>query len=267
MTRGRGSARGRGRGQGPSRGPPATFPNSVPNKQGCWTCGKDHLQRDCPTPRPPRSRNMRSAPLSAACVVRNSHKNMILTSALFPAQAFNDILTDTGAQFSSINKCIADKWKLKVYPPQPGAPQVINGATSSMRTPRIGHVDIPICVHLPLNPRQEVTFARKRFEVVETDSEFIFGVELLRELFPGDALLQFAGPHSCITDAPRPTSVVAARMNTVEASPYVVDEDVDESSDPPHSLSTNSYPRFPVQPDLLYGDPLLAPTSAAPDMQ
>jgi hypothetical protein len=156
---------------------------------------------------------------------------MILTSAVFPSQAYTDILTDTGAQFSSINASIVESFKLKVHPPRVGDPQFINGATTNMRSPRIGHVDIPICIHLPLNSRREVTFALKRFEVVKTDSDFIFGIELLRELFPDDELLQFVGPHSCITDAPRPSSVVSASMCAESSSPYLVDEDVDDSPD------------------------------------
>ena len=51
-------------------------------------------------------------------------------------------------------------------------------------------------------------------------------------------LLQFVGPHSCITDAARPTSVVSARMSIGGASPYTVDEDVDVSSDSAPILST-----------------------------
>ena len=212
----------------------------MPLGKACWNCGKtDHLRHECPSaPRPPRSRNMRATPLSASCVTRNTQKDLILTSAVFPSQAYTDILTDTGAQFSSINAALVETYKLKVHPPRPGDPQFINGATTNMRTPRVGHVDIPICVHLPLNPNKEVTFALKRFEVVKTDSDFIFGIELLRELFPGDLLLQFVGPHSCITDAPRPTSVVSARMSIGGASPYTVDEDVDVSSDSAPILSS-----------------------------
>ena len=257
---GRPSSRGRGGGLASSaaRAPaPSSSPNQVPLGGACWSCGQTgHKRQDCPSAaRPPRSRNMRVAPLSAACVARNSHRDMVLTSAVFPSQAYTDILVDTGAQFSSINLSLVESFKLKVHAPRPGEPQFINGATSNMRTPRLGHVDIPVCVHLPLTPRSEVTFASKRFEVVKTDSDFIFGIELLRELFPDDVLLQFVGPHSCITDAPRPSVVVAARMSIRGESPYVVDEDVDESPDLPVSVVSSADPTTISHP--------LSPMSAA----
>jgi hypothetical protein len=130
-----------------------------------------------------------------------------------------------------------------------------------MSTKRIGYVAIPICVQLPLNDPAEVTFASKRFEVMSMEHDFIFGVELLRELFPRDELLRRCGPHSSITDAPSATTVRAAHLHTARDSPYAVEEEMDETEDVPPVLT------FKVAPHLLYDDAPRASAAAATHSQ
>jgi hypothetical protein len=89
---------------------------------------------------------------------------------------FDHILPDSGAQFSSINKRLVDKFKLQIEPPAADEPSSLNGASSSMRVARIGYVDLPVCVHFPLDSKKQVIeVEKKRFEVMEMKHDFIFG--------------------------------------------------------------------------------------------
>jgi hypothetical protein len=158
---------------------------------------------------------------------------------------FDHILPDSGAQFSSINKRLVDKFKLQIEPPAADEPSSLNGASSSMRVARIGYVDLPVCVHFPLDSKKQVVeVEKKRFEVMEMKHDFIFGVEFLRLLFPTDQLLAFAGPHSCITDDPTAASLqVASFLHSCSSTAHMYDES--EGEDEPRSAAASVSPSSP----------------------
>jgi hypothetical protein len=114
-----------------------------------------------------------------------------------------------------------------------------------MSVPRLGHVDIPVQVHFPLDSKRSVvTLETKRFEVLQMSHDFIIGVEFLRILFPSDELLSFAGPHSSITDSP--SEQVASLLASCSTVAHVCDECGDDddprvaATSPPSPSSSSS---------------------------
>ena len=235
-SRGRGASRGRGRpftlNRGRGRSSTPSFGRSAPSdgrhsghvmEIRCYNCGKlGHKSNVCRSPASNAveiKEEMVCVPLSAACITRNVRRKLLLTSELLPSHSFDSILTDTGAQFSSISKRVVEQFNLTISPPGVSAPSVIAGATTSMRVPRLGHVDLPLTVHFPLDTtRQACSYVSKRFEVMEMQRDFIFGVDLIGTLFPDDELLAYLGPHSSITDAPSVSS--ASSDTTSSLSPH-----------------------------------------------
>ena len=203
----------------------------------CFKCGKKgHKANVCRQGTRTASLEMidgsfQPLPLSAACITRNTTRRLLLTCSLMHGTQFSHILPDSGAQFSSINKRLVDKYRLQIVPPAASEPSSLSGASSSMRVPRLGYVELPVQVHFPLDSkRQAISVDKKRFEVMEMGHDFIIGVEFLRLLFPRDELLAFAGPHSCITDDPTAASLqVASFLNSCSPSAHFYDESDDES--------------------------------------
>ena len=254
---GRGGGRGRGGrgGRGGRTIHPSALTAAAPlSEVVCFKCGKKgHKANQCR--QGTRTANLETVsgdylplPLSASCVTRNTARQLLVTSCALPGPAFSRILPDSGAQFSSISKKLADKYMLQIKPPAASEPTQLNGATSAMSVPRLGYVEIPVQVHFPLDSkRQAVSLDTKKFEVLEIKHDFILGIEVLRFLFPDDQLLAFAGPHSCITDAPSAASLqpalstqVASFLHSCSSSAFVCDEYEEESEPQVAAASSTS---------------------------
>jgi hypothetical protein len=183
------------------------------HKPTCGKCGGTHpthrhdsnsqpsaksvqIATDAYVPTAPALASFMVAP--AAC----THATAFITSSQLGgnAVAYREVLLDSGADISCVNRQLVLKHKIAIV--APSGPSMLRGFGSSMAVKRHGTVDLRVCVHLPLNTPSTITF-NKTFEVIDMDDDFLIGRDALPALFPNDAALRYSKPHSIITDTPR----------------------------------------------------------------
>lgn len=169
-----------------------------------------------------------SAPMVASSTVSRQCAFITSPQLAGPARTYNDLLLDSGADISCINRKLVHAHNLTITPPV--GPTTLKGFGSSMATHRIGTVDLRVTVHLPLEVKSTITFD-KQFEVTDMDNDFLIGRDVLPQLFPNDVALKYCNPHSPITDTPR-------NVDTHQSD--TDDDDGDDDGDTPAPASSSA---------------------------
>ena len=232
------------------------------NKKGCKICSEEgHLMKDCPQWKPAAVRLCRTPAFPAEVVVAGQRHGLFMTSEVFSRPCLN-VLVDSGAEFSSISSRLVKECNLQIHKPTNGINYFI-GAAAGMKVMRQGYVNITVTAHFTLNGVREVVTFKKQFEVVDLPGEdFIVGMDLAPELFPGDAAMAFGARwasqmtswptniqrHSW--DPPRSAAVTTESKDSDSASEIAlatllseVVEDELPSAAPPARLLTMSNPQ------------------------
>ena len=182
--------------------------------------------------------------LSAECFKQN--RKFVFVHIQGITGIFN-VLLDTGADFSVINKAIVDQHKLKIKPPK--GPLFIN-LVDTTTSKRIGKVSIVVDILFPCSDRPIIARTKKTFEVLNISHDFIFGVDLLHSLFPDDELLDYTKLSSSSSTTANVTFSELLSINSY-------DDDIDNemhNDTCTYSLSTvgpdSELPTAPMQPSM-----------------
>jgi hypothetical protein len=134
------------------------------------------------------------------------------------------VLVDSGATFSCINPRLVSQYNLRVLPLNNNCQLEMADRSSVMRT---GRVPLSLQLHFPNTDRHTMSFDAI-FEILDCSYDFIFGVDLLRVIYPQCELLRYAAAPASISSTPTNITQVAPTICTMdellpESAPSVID--------------------------------------------
>jgi hypothetical protein len=141
------------------------------------------------------------SPVDRAVPVRTQHlrRALTITSLSLPGAGHLNTMCDTGSQMSIISEKLARHHRLHIHKPVPGEPACITLADQSKSVVRVGWVRLPVVIHFHGGTPRPPVHCTKQFEVLNISYDFIIGVDLIPQLFPTDAIVDFLILPSIIT--------------------------------------------------------------------
>jgi hypothetical protein len=214
-----------------------------PEKRTCYKCGQvGHLKKQCPVyiqEKQQKQSNNNKPQVNYLQFERTLGLNLVSTRKIVAVKLFknNDLfipLLDSGAELSLVNVNLVNKLHLHVFKPK-GVKHIKLG--DQRLVSRIGFVMLPITILFPGTKRRPISL-KQQFEVFDIEPEFIFGTDLLPELFPDDEFTSYMIPHASITSKP------VIDTNTMNVDDEIVQKDetlwdrLRKSTTPTYSIST-----------------------------